>query len=292
MADKEFQLNDLINALEHEKRSESLVKMDKHFFSELREYLDELEEDLKGQDFSTDRRAEILRREYSKAKKMAQNLFNTRVRKITLSAVHHSSGVDKVETEKMLDREMEFFKDTSMLITELKEEMFYGEYKRTPKESGEESVADELKDPKERLKDATQTEPKKDPIEDVSGVEEEQHVEPAGSEQPEGVKIGSVESVGSVDDEEFPDEGADDADIEEELEGLSGEEVEDKKAEVGEGSEDAQIHEILVHITEDVPPFVDIHTSYELKKEDVVTLREDIANVLITRGKARKIKLG
>ena len=269
MADKEFQLNDLINALEHEKRSESLVKLDKHFFSELREYLDELKEDLKGQDFSTDRRAEILRREYSKAKKMAQTLFNTRVRKITLSAVHHSSGVEKVETEKMLDREMEFFKDTSMLITELKEEMFYGEYKRTPKES----VADELKDPKERLEDATQTEPKNDPIEDIPEVE---HVE--STEQHEGVK------EGSVGDEELQEESA--HDLEEELEELSDEEVEDKEA------EDEQTQEILVHITEDVPPFVDIHTSYELKKEDVVTLREDIANVLITRGKARKIKLG
>ncbi len=49
--------------------------------------------------------------------------------------------------------------------------------------------------------------------------------------------------------------------------------------------------ELLIHILEDVPPFVDLDTSYELNKEDVVTLQEDIAEVLIERGKARKIRL-
>ncbi len=49
--------------------------------------------------------------------------------------------------------------------------------------------------------------------------------------------------------------------------------------------------ELLVHIIDDVPPFVDVNTSYDLKKEDVVTLHEEIANVLIERGKARKVKL-
>lgn len=49
--------------------------------------------------------------------------------------------------------------------------------------------------------------------------------------------------------------------------------------------------EVLVHITEDVPSFVDIDATYDLKKEDVLTLREDIAEILIKREKARKIKL-
>ncbi|MFW5945761.1 MAG: hypothetical protein ACOCSJ_02385 [Candidatus Natronoplasma sp.] len=49
--------------------------------------------------------------------------------------------------------------------------------------------------------------------------------------------------------------------------------------------------EILIHITEDVPSFVDMNVTYDLQKEDVLTLREDLAEVLIERGKARKIKL-
>ncbi len=49
--------------------------------------------------------------------------------------------------------------------------------------------------------------------------------------------------------------------------------------------------EILIHITEDVPSFVDMNVTYDLQKEEVLTLREDLAEVLIERGKARKIKL-
>ncbi len=51
------------------------------------------------------------------------------------------------------------------------------------------------------------------------------------------------------------------------------------------------ISEILIHVKDDVPPFVDMDATYNLKKEDVVTLRNDIAKVLIKRKKARKIKL-
>ncbi len=47
--------------------------------------------------------------------------------------------------------------------------------------------------------------------------------------------------------------------------------------------------ELLVHIVEDVPTFVDMETTYSLKKEDVVTLRLDLAKVLISRGLARKV---
>jgi len=49
--------------------------------------------------------------------------------------------------------------------------------------------------------------------------------------------------------------------------------------------------EILIHVMENVPPFVDMDATYDLKKEDVVTLREDIAKVLIKRGKARKVEI-
>lgn len=55
---------------------------------------------------------------------------------------------------------------------------------------------------------------------------------------------------------------------------------------------EAEAHEeLLIHIIDDVPSFVDLDATYDLTKEDVVTLNEDIAKVLIERGKARKIKL-
>ncbi len=58
------------------------------------------------------------------------------------------------------------------------------------------------------------------------------------------------------------------------------------KTEVGESGE-----EILVHVTEDVPTFVDMETTYSLKKEDVVTLGVYLANVLIKKELARKVDL-
>lgn len=305
MPDKKFQLDDLVNALENEKRKESLGKLDEHFFSEMRDYLDELKGELKDQDMSTDRRVEMLRREYSKAKKMAQTLFHTRVRKISLSAVHRSSGAEKVETTNMLDREIEFFKDTSALISELKDEMFYGGYKRTPKgsERGEGSekdeketstLADEMKGPKERLNEVTQDESEvvdegieeeiDEGIDEDAGESIDERDEPSGRNDE-----GTSERAGTPPDSSEEDvkrsEGPGSKDV-------SGEKRSSEAGSINNDIDEDEIPEVLVHVTEDVPPFIDIHTSYKLKKEDVVTLREDIAEVLIKRGKARKVELG
>ncbi len=71
----------------------------------------------------------------------------------------------------------------------------------------------------------------------------------------------------------------------EKLSEISSDEISSKVSSGGSPSE------ILIHVIEKIPPFVDMDATYDLKKEDVVTLREDIANVLINRGKARKIVL-
>ena len=44
---------------------------------------------------------------------------------------------------------------------------------------------------------------------------------------------------------------------------------------------------VTVYITEDVPPFAGIDVTYRLAKEDVVSMPEEYANVLVKRGKAR-----
>jgi DNA replication initiation complex subunit (GINS family) len=48
---------------------------------------------------------------------------------------------------------------------------------------------------------------------------------------------------------------------------------------------------VLVHVLEDLPPFAGIDTTYNLKKEDVVTLPKTIAQILVDRGKARVVQM-
>jgi len=48
---------------------------------------------------------------------------------------------------------------------------------------------------------------------------------------------------------------------------------------------------VVVHVLEDLPPFAGIDTTYHLKKEDVVTLPQTIAKVLVDRGKARIVQM-
>ena len=48
---------------------------------------------------------------------------------------------------------------------------------------------------------------------------------------------------------------------------------------------------VLVHVLEDLPPFAGLDTTYHLKKEDVVTLPKTLAEVLVSRGKARVIEV-
>ncbi len=48
---------------------------------------------------------------------------------------------------------------------------------------------------------------------------------------------------------------------------------------------------VLVHVLEDLPPFAGLDTTYSLKKEDVVTLPKTIAEILVSRGKARIVPM-
>ncbi len=48
--------------------------------------------------------------------------------------------------------------------------------------------------------------------------------------------------------------------------------------------------QVLVRILEDIPPFLGIDTTYELKKEDVISLPPQVAKILLDQGKAEVIK--
>lgn len=48
---------------------------------------------------------------------------------------------------------------------------------------------------------------------------------------------------------------------------------------------------VVVHVLEDLPPFAGLDTTYSLRKEDVVTLPKTIAEILVTRGKARIVQM-
>lgn len=48
---------------------------------------------------------------------------------------------------------------------------------------------------------------------------------------------------------------------------------------------------VVVHVLEDLPPFAGLDTTYSLKKEDVVTLPKTIAEILVSRGKARIVPM-
>ncbi len=48
---------------------------------------------------------------------------------------------------------------------------------------------------------------------------------------------------------------------------------------------------VVVHVLEDLPPFAGLDTTYHLRKEDVVTLPKTIAEILVSRGKARLVQM-
>ena len=48
---------------------------------------------------------------------------------------------------------------------------------------------------------------------------------------------------------------------------------------------------VVVHVLEDLPPFAGLDTTYNLRKEDVVTLPKTIAEILVSRGKARIVQM-
>ncbi len=222
MAEKKFRLRDIMNALEAEKGEKKVLSdIQDDFFSELRTYLDELKERLNELDDHTSRDSERLRRKYLEAKRMSEKLFIIRVRKVCLASIHKFSGVEGVKIDNMIDKEKEFFEDVRGLLKNMKDEVFYGSYRR---ETKEEKAAESEEESPDIDEDMTVPE---DPVED---------------------EIIDV-------------------------------------PENGKG-------EILIHMIDDAPSFVDVGATHDLKKEDVVTLREDLAKVLISRGKARKVELG
>jgi DNA replication initiation complex subunit (GINS family) len=48
---------------------------------------------------------------------------------------------------------------------------------------------------------------------------------------------------------------------------------------------------LIVHVLEDLPPFAGLDTTYHLRKEDVVTLPRTLAEILVSRGKARLVQM-
>lgn len=46
----------------------------------------------------------------------------------------------------------------------------------------------------------------------------------------------------------------------------------------------------LVRVLEDVPPFTGLDVTYRLRKEDVISLPEDVARVLLEKGKAERVQ--
>ncbi len=252
MPEDEFEISDLREALLQERNTKQLTEIRHGFYRKLREYLKEIKKEVEEVGFPSDSRSKALHREYNRAKNHADDLFSRRTQKVALAAVHHVSGSTKVDTDNMTDREEEFFYDVVDLLEEMEDELFFGGYKREV--TSEEEKVDEEK----KVSKTT----KEEPVIDSSLSDEEVKD-----------KIEHTEAKG----------------IEEETNGQSF----DKKSFVEDLNETSKEKpmEILIHVVEKIPPFVDMDATYDLKKEDVVTLREDIASVLIKRGKARKIEL-
>lgn len=261
MPDDELGYDDVIDVWEREKDASQPCALPKNFYQRLRGYIQELEE--KNKDIETppkNKRERMVQKQYERVLKITDHFFKERQKKIVLAAYHRSLG-EEVNTENLLDRELELLDDISSKLKELKDLMFYGEYKRRAK--------DEVKpeDEKEKLEGTERTDKEK------SSKEKDKGAKKGGKE---GVEERKVEKITSSSEggESLP------------------EEEKGKGKEKGKRLEsEIEAHEeVLVYILEDIPPFVDVDSNYDLRKEDVVTLQENIAQVLIERGKARKVK--
>ncbi len=213
MAHDEFQFQDLVDALEMERGSKTITKIDRDFFKEMREFILELEEEVTKNSQNINTLDRIGLDHLLKAKKMAEDLLNRRLKKIALAAVHQEMGIEKVDTSNMTERENELFHDIKDLLDETKGELRDGGYRRHKQEV--------VPDPPAAVQEEKEEKPKK------------------------AVKV----------------------------------------------TPDDKLEEILVHVIDDVPTFVDMETTYTLKKEDVITLRADLAKVLISRELAREVVL-
>jgi DNA replication initiation complex subunit (GINS family) len=62
---------------------------------------------------------------------------------------------------------------------------------------------------------------------------------------------------------------------------------------VGETAEarDKMLAATVVHVLEDIPPFVDVDQTYTLKKNDIVTLPTQFADLLSSKGKVKIVEV-
>ncbi len=267
MADDELTYEDVIDVWEREKDSKQPCSLPNNFYERLRRYIQDLEREIEEIDVPPkNKREKRTQKQYQRVKKIADLFFKERQKKIVLAAYHRSLD-ETVKTENLTEPELELLEDISKLIKELKNEIFLGEYKRSAEEShpeeemeiekGKESEDIDIQQEQIAEESFEEREVEKSDLSEQKSSEERapSDKEKARKTEPEGEK--AISEVGK---------------------GTVAEEVESQE-------------EVLVHITEDVPPFVDMDTTYDLKKEDVLTLREDIAEVLIEREKARKIKI-
>ncbi len=252
MADDDLNYDDVIDVWEREKEAKLPCTLPTNFYERLRRYIQDLEDEIEDLEVPPkSKRGKRIQKQYRRVKKVSELFFKERQKKIILAAYHRSLG-KSVETENLLEPELELLQEIATLLDELKNQVFLGEYKRKTVEmsDGQDiSSKKDLEDEKKR-KDTLQPEEtrEKDP---------EKTLDKGKEEEPSSKRKSSEDEISSS--ELSPDVASQD--------------------------------EILIHITEDVPSFVDIDATYDLKKEDVLTLREDLAKVLIERGKARKIKL-
>jgi len=253
MPDDELTYEDVIDVWEREKEAKLPCTLPNNFYQRLRRYIQDLESEVEEIEVPPkNKRARRIQKQYERVQKISELFFKERQKKIVLAAYHKSMG-KTVSAENLVEAELELLEEISTLLEELKNEVFLGEYKRKPR--------------KERPKEERQIEKKQEerdvlPQEKIRDKTQEQ-IEPEKSSA-------QMESQSEREKEESVDSKSKKERLSPDLEGQD---------------------EILIHITEDVPSFVDMNVTYDLQKEDVLTLREDLAEVLIERGKARKIKL-
>ncbi len=271
MAEDEFDYDDLVNARDAEASSKQLSSIPDDFYEDLRRYIQDLDERVSEIGLPETKRERLVHKEFKQVKKIADDFFKKRQRKIVLAAYHDSLG-ENVDMSRMVDRELDLFENITSLLKELKEEVFFGGYKR--KAPSKKEVSEEEKE--------------KTVEEDVEqGLEEGLKKKTSDTEELE-----TGEKTETIDIRE--EEGGEKKEKEKKEESEGGtektieEEIEEKKKDT---EEPESFDELLIRITEDMSPFIGLRDTYELRKEDVLTMREDLANVLIERGKAEKVKL-
>jgi len=249
MPDDDLSYEDVIDVWEREKEAKLPCTLPNNFYERLRTYIRDLEDEVEDIEVPPkNKRGRRIHKQYERVQKIAELFFKERQKKIVLAAYHKSMG-KTVSDENLVEAELELLENISTLLSELKNQVFLGEYKRQPKKKGskeriEENIEERDVSPEEKIGDITQDQTE--------------------TEKP----LAHLESKVEEAEDKYSD--AVDESISSDLKGQD---------------------EILIHITDDVPSFVDMNVTYDLQKEDVLTLREDLAEVLIERGKARKIKL-